>query len=137
MNGLTDRQREALLFIKTYKDTHGYAPTLREIGARMGIRSTNGVNDHLRALERKGVISRTDLLARSITISGEMDRVVARTDGEQIHDSAMVVTLRQACEAAKKLFETEAGVVTLGGERLRVYNMLARALVGASAPEEN
>ena len=34
----------------------GYPPTLREIGAHMGIKSTNGVNDHLRALERKGYL---------------------------------------------------------------------------------
>jgi repressor LexA len=44
----------------------GYPPTLREIGARMGIRSTNGVNDHLRALERKGYLTREDMKSRAL-----------------------------------------------------------------------
>jgi len=39
---------------------------LREIGARMGIRSTNGVNDHLRALERKGYLTREDMKSRAL-----------------------------------------------------------------------
>jgi repressor LexA len=44
----------------------GYPPTLREIGAQMGIRSTNGVNDHLRALERKGYLTREDMKSRAL-----------------------------------------------------------------------
>ena len=48
---LTDRQKEVLDFIQESIGTRGYPPTLREIGERMGIRSTNGVNDHLKALE--------------------------------------------------------------------------------------
>jgi repressor LexA len=44
----------------------GYPPTLREIGSHMGIRSTNGVNDHLRALERKGYLKREDMKSRAL-----------------------------------------------------------------------
>ena len=44
----------------------GYPPTLREIGEHMGIRSTNGVNDHLRALERKGYLTREDMKCRAL-----------------------------------------------------------------------
>ena len=55
---LTDRQREALDFIRWSLASRGVAPTLREIGDHMGIRSTNGVNDVLRALVRKGVLRR-------------------------------------------------------------------------------
>src|SRR5271170_1023569 len=51
MQGLTQRQQMVLVFIRQSISDRGYPPTLREIGARMGIRSTNGVNDHLRALE--------------------------------------------------------------------------------------
>ena len=32
----------------------------------MGIRSTNGVNDHLRALERKGYLAREDMKSRAL-----------------------------------------------------------------------
>lgn len=43
-------------------------PTLREIGEVMGIRSTNGVNDHLHALERKGRVVRGDMKSRHLTV---------------------------------------------------------------------
>lgn len=53
-------------YIQESIDTRGYPPTLREIGAYMGIRSTNGVNDHLRALERKGHLKREDMKSRAL-----------------------------------------------------------------------
>jgi len=53
-------------YIRESITDRGYPPTLREIGARMGIRSTNGVNDHLRALERKGYLKREDMKSRAL-----------------------------------------------------------------------
>ena len=53
-------------FIRQSIADRGYPPTLREIGAKMGIRSTNGVNDHLRALERKGYLTREDMKSRAL-----------------------------------------------------------------------
>src|SRR5271169_6214504 len=66
MQGLTARQQMVLDFIQQSIADRGYPPTLREIGARMGIRSTNGVNDHLRALERKGYLTREDMKSRAL-----------------------------------------------------------------------
>jgi repressor LexA len=66
MQGLTQRQQMVLDFIRQSIQDRGYPPTLREIGARMGIRSTNGVNDHLRALERKGYLTREDMKSRAL-----------------------------------------------------------------------
>jgi len=63
---LTDRQREILEFITQSITERGYPPTLREIGTHFGIRSTNGVNDHLRALEKKGYLQREDLKSRAL-----------------------------------------------------------------------
>jgi repressor LexA len=63
---LTDRQREILEFISRSIVDRGYPPTLREIGTHFGIRSTNGVNDHLRALEKKGYLQREDLKSRAL-----------------------------------------------------------------------
>ena len=50
MEELTDRQREILSFIVKETETRGFPPTIREIGEQMDIRSTNGVNDHLKAV---------------------------------------------------------------------------------------
>lgn len=66
MQRLTARQQQVLEYIRNSIAQRGYPPTLREIGAHMGIRSTNGVNDHLRALERKGYLTREDMKSRAI-----------------------------------------------------------------------
>src|SRR5260370_39904453 len=71
MQGLTDRQQQVLHYIRQSITERGYPPTLREIGAHMGIRSTNGVNDHLRALERKGYLTREDMKSRALRPSME------------------------------------------------------------------
>jgi repressor LexA len=66
MEELTDRQREILNFIVKETEVRGFPPTIREIGEEMDIRSTNGVNDHLKALERKGYLNRGEQQSRSL-----------------------------------------------------------------------
>ncbi len=70
MRELTDRQRALLEFIERHVQEHGYPPSIREMADHMGIRSTNGVNDHLKALERKGLIARdAGPKSRAITVT--------------------------------------------------------------------
>src|SRR3712207_2115572 len=92
MQGLTHRQQMVLEYIRRSITDRGYPPTLREIGAHMGIRSTNGVNDHLRALERKGYLTREDMKSRALRprdmddgsgLNGASD---FPTDGEPAND---------------------------------------------------
>lgn len=80
MQGLTKRQEQTLDFIRESIRGRGYPPTLREIGEHMGIRSTNGVNDHLRALERKGYLRREDMKSRALRLV-EDDVDQASTEG--------------------------------------------------------
>jgi len=56
---LTPRQREIYAFIADYLRTHYVAPTLREIGAALGLSSLATVSAHLRALSAKGYLVRT------------------------------------------------------------------------------
>jgi repressor LexA len=65
---LTERQQKILSFIKRSIQEQGYPPTIREIGEAFGIRSTNGVNDHLKALERKGYLLRGELKSRALSV---------------------------------------------------------------------
>lgn len=65
-DALTSRQREILDFISASITERGFPPTLREIGEHFNIRSTNGVNDHLKALEKKGHLRREDLKSRAM-----------------------------------------------------------------------
>jgi len=76
MQPLTKRQAEILAYIREYLSEAGVAPTVREIADRFGLRSTNAVADHLRALERKGVIEKEGRSARGIRLPEE--RATAR-----------------------------------------------------------
>ena len=89
---LTDRQREILDFITRSIRDRGYPPTLREIGLHFGIRSTNGVNDHLRALEKKGHLQREDLKSRALRpVTAAAHR--ARGADKDKHASADIVEI--------------------------------------------
>jgi len=68
MRGLTERQRQVLESIHTITGEKGYPPTVREIGDRLGLRSSCTVQRHLEALERKGYIKRDRTKARSVEI---------------------------------------------------------------------
>lgn len=66
---LTERQREVYDFVRERIINRGYGPTVREIGTKFGIRSPNGVMCHLKALEKKGLISREANMSRAIQLS--------------------------------------------------------------------
>jgi repressor LexA len=66
---LTRRQREILDFISRRSETKGFPPTIRDIGTAFDIKSPNGVMCHLKALEKKGFISRQGKSARAIQVT--------------------------------------------------------------------
>lgn len=68
---LTDRQREVYDFIRDKIRNRGYGPTVREIGEVFDIRSPNGVVCHLKALEKKGLITREANRSRAIQLATE------------------------------------------------------------------
>ena len=81
--GLTTRQREILDFIiETIRDQK-MPPTIAEIGAKFGISSTNGVNDHLLALEKKGYIERSSK-ARGIHVTEKAAVGLYQSDMHQL-----------------------------------------------------
>lgn len=71
MRGLTERQKQVLEQIVLANEAHGYPPTLREIGRMLGIHSTNGVSDHVKALIRKGYLQRRGHSSRTILPTSE------------------------------------------------------------------
>lgn len=92
---ITDRQRAVLAFVIAYIRDHGYPPSLREIGAALKIRSTNGVSDHLSALARKGYIEMGNTKARAIrvTLPSEPTDASHETDAATIEEARAVLTL--------------------------------------------
>jgi len=69
---LTDRQRAIYEYIRGHIVDRGSSPTIREIGRRFGIRSTNGVRAHLEALIRKGYIEKQEMISRGIELMENM-----------------------------------------------------------------
>jgi repressor LexA len=84
VDDLSPRQVQVLEFIKSWMDQYSIAPSFREIGEHLEIKSTNGVSDHVRALERKGYVERVGgrgaarslRLTQKATGTLEDDRVV-------------------------------------------------------------
>jgi len=71
---LTARQQAVYNFIKDRIVNRGYGPTVREIGTEFEIKSPNGVMCHLKALEKKGLISREQNMSRAIQLTENINR---------------------------------------------------------------
>lgn len=65
---LSDRQLTMLRYIAQCIDANGYAPTVREIGEAMRIKSAGHITYHLYVLEKRGYISRIATKARTIRV---------------------------------------------------------------------
>src|SRR4029077_6137560 len=67
---LTGRQQEIWDFLVDYVDTHGYPPTVREIGEAVGLASPSTVHAHLANLERAGLLKRDPTKPRALELIG-------------------------------------------------------------------
>ena len=65
---LTKRQQEIFEFIKRYSATHGYPPTVRDIGKALGLTSSSTVHAHLANLEKIGLLRRDPTKPRAIEL---------------------------------------------------------------------
>ncbi len=90
---LTPAQKNVLDSLKSYRQEHGYMPSIREIGQIFGIKSPNGVKSHLDALERKGKIKRHKGGARAILIVGE------NGDGNKAKAMDIIRAVRDNCRS--------------------------------------
>src|ERR1041385_3143109 len=68
MDALTERQAEILRLVRELTEVSGYPPTRAEIAQRMGFRSVNAAEQHLRALEKKGAIEISSGASRGIRV---------------------------------------------------------------------
>jgi len=66
---LTPRQLEVLGFIEQFLATRGLPPTRGEIAEGLGLRNRQGIDQHLRALQAKGVIDLVPGISRGIRVS--------------------------------------------------------------------
>ncbi len=76
MKQLSNSQQKILQFLKE-RSRDGLPPSVREICAATGLRSTSTVHAHLKMLEENGYISRKAGLNRAIHVTGEDRRPMA------------------------------------------------------------
>ena len=84
MREMTPRQREVLEFVRSFSDRHGVPPAVREIAERFGF-TARAAFDHLKALERKGMLERRvtgKRASRSLVLPGRRSRY--RPAGDEI-----------------------------------------------------
>ncbi|HUL60717.1 MAG TPA: transcriptional repressor LexA [Anaeromyxobacteraceae bacterium] len=135
MMGLTDRQLEVLRFIAHQIEECGYPPTIREIGEALEIRSTNGVNDHLKALERKGFLTRDPVKSRALIPTPKARDLL----GEGSRETSNVIPINRASpRTASRLVEipivgrVAAGQPILAQERIEDTVQVDSFLLGTS-----
>jgi repressor LexA len=145
---LTDRQEAILEFIRKSIRERGYPPTLREIGSHMNIRSTNGVSDHLRALERKGHLKREDMKSRALVpvpaAASKAIRVSRAPDDEDpsiFDESEREYQLESDAPAANDglrvplLGKVAAGALSLATQQIEQQILMDPALLKANPGE--
>ncbi len=79
---LTGRQQEIWDFVREYVDRHGYPPTVREIGAKVGLASPSTVHAHLANLERAGYLRRDPTKPRALELIGHRRSEPGREERE-------------------------------------------------------
>lgn len=62
----TERQQKILDVIHSFTAEHGYPPSVREIGERVGLSSSSTIHAHLKALEKRGIILRDPTKPRAL-----------------------------------------------------------------------
>ena len=118
---LTGRQQEIWDFLVDYVDRHGYPPTVREIGERVGLASPSTVHAHLANLERAGFLKRDPTKPRALELTG-LRRQEMRSEhaGSSAHGLPLVG-------------EIAAGAPLLAEQNVEEYVDLPERLVGGAA----
>ncbi|MCI9353060.1 MAG: transcriptional repressor LexA [Lawsonibacter sp.] len=70
MANLTRKQQQIYDFILAFTNEHGYPPSVREIGAAVGLKSPSTVHFHMKGLEEAGVIVKAEGKTRAISLPG-------------------------------------------------------------------
>ena len=112
-NGQLNKREKAILkFIEKSQETHGYAPSVREIGKAVGLSSTATVHTYLARLQKEGFIRKEDNKGRTL-------KLLKNGDGENIAEKA-----KKEFYAERELVDVPlVGKITAGAPILAVENI--------------
>jgi len=101
---LTDRQQQIWNYLVEYVDSHGYPPTVREIGEEVGLASPSTVHAHLANLERAGLLRRDPTKPRALELIGRTQES-ERTVASSTHDITRLPLIGEIAAGAPLLAE--------------------------------
>jgi repressor LexA len=130
-HGLTPRQRRVLEFLREQISDRGYPPSMREIGAAVGLVSTSSVSHQLKSLERLGYIRRDPNRPRALEVfapGGAVRPAVAQAD--EVVDETGSRDERPDATYVPMVGKIAAGGPILAEERVEDVFPLPKSLVG-------
>ena len=130
MNTLTDRQQQVLDFIADAQAQTGVLPSTREIQEHFGFASQTAAVNHLRALEKKGVIQRAAGRARAVALTAhlERERIIDVPIYGQIA-AGFAETVEQENDGMVSIYAASAGVTK--GQRAFGLKVRGDSMTGA------
>lgn len=129
MKDLTRRQQEVLEIIERSVRSKGYPPSMREITAQLHLASAAGIHKHIKALVKKGFLSKENYLSRSLrVVRGSAGEAAPMPGGESVElPLAGIIAAGQPIEAIQQSQETLAvPVALLGASGARHYVLRVR-----------
>ncbi|MBC7630484.1 transcriptional repressor LexA [Aeromicrobium sp.] len=137
-SGLTTRQRKVLEFLRDEIEMRGYPPSMREIGAAVGLTSTSSVAHQLRALEALGYVKRDPNRPRALEIflpdvmaaRRSMSHGVADSAAEVAFDETGIGDALPAAVNVPMVGRIAAGGPILAEQRIEEIFPLPKSLVG-------
>ena len=114
MAKLTAKQQQIYDYIQDFTAQHGYPPSVREIGAALGLKSPSTVHFHIKGLEEAGVLIKAEGKTRAITLAGTPRSPVAEEQDPRTNQIPVVGSvaagapiLAQECIEEYLTFDTQ------------------------------
>lgn len=76
MPTITKKQKQVFDFLNTYISENGISPTMEEVRKKLKLKAISTVHEHVNSLKKKGYLSRTENLARSITLKKSIKTII-------------------------------------------------------------
>ncbi|MFC9788148.1 transcriptional repressor LexA [Rhodococcus sp. NPDC127528] len=133
---LPPRQQRILVTIRDWVGLHGFAPSTRQIGDAVGLASTSSVSKHLKSLEDKGFLRRSQSVSRPIDVRPFLRGTEARTTSDDSVSVPVVgdiaagtpILAEQHTDEALTLPRELVGSGTVFGLRVRGESMIDAAI---------